>query len=181
MKNTIGLDIDGCLNNYHRDLLDFIELKYNLKAPSSEYCAVDLLNLSPQEENDFWREFNDVSLSLKVLDGAIEALNKIREYYDIDIITARFYHASKCTEIWLDSNEIRYNNLYFNAGDKLDVCKWKNIEIMIEDNPHNAMILANNNIKVLLIDHLYNREVEHENIIRCKTWNEIWSVISLNI
>ena len=50
---------------------------------------------------------------------------------------------------------------------------------MIEDNPDNAMILAENGIKVILFDRLYNQNINHENIIRCRNWNEIWSVISL--
>ena len=49
--------------------------------------------------------------------------------------------------------------------------------IFIEDNPSNAMQLANEGMKVLLIDTNYNKEIEHENIVRVNNWIDIHGFI----
>ena len=47
----------------------------------------------------------------------------------------------------------------------------------LEDNPSNAMQLANEGMKVLLIDTNYNKEIEHENIVRVNNWIDIHGFI----
>ena len=60
-----------------------------------------------------------------------------------------------------------------------NVQKAKELEchIFIEDNPSNAMQLANEGMKVLLIDTNYNKEIEHENIVRVNNWIDIHGFI----
>ena len=179
MKKEIGIDIDGCLNHYHDVLRKYIKQSYNVDVPASEYYVVDPLKLLPQEENNFWKHFDETAIGLKMETDSKKIIDKLSPLFKINIVTARHYISANSTEKWLSKYKIYYDNIYFNSGDKLDVCNWKNIKIMIEDNPDNTMILAKNGIKVLLFDRLYNQEANHENIIRCKNWNEIWSVISL--
>ncbi|MGL5642436.1 MAG: hypothetical protein ACRDDM_09205, partial [Paraclostridium sp.] len=45
--------------------------------------------------------------------------------------------------------------------------------IFIEDNPSNAIQLAEEGLTVLLIDNNYNKDIENENIIRVSNWNDI--------
>jgi len=179
MKQELGIDIDGCLNHYHDELRTYIKQFYGIEVSANEYYIIDPLNLSHSKENEFWQNFDTIAIDFKLETDCKKTIDKLSKLFTINIITARHYSSAIITEQWLNKNKLYYDNIYFHSGDKLDVCNWKNIKFMIEDNPDNAVILAQNGIKVLLFDRLYNQEAKHENIIRCKNWNQIYNVITL--
>ena len=59
---------------------------------------------------------------------------------------------------------------------KSQICIENNIEHMVEDNIDYALDLANNWIKTFLIEKPWNssREEVHPNMIRVKSWDEIY-------
>ena len=179
MKKELGIDIDGCLNCYHSELREHVKLHYGMDVPANEYYIIDPLNLSRQQEKEFWEHYDKISIDFNLEDNCKEVIDKLSQIFNINIITARNYNSAKITEEWLNKNKIYYDNIYFNSGDKLDVCNWKNVKIMIEDNPDNAIILSQNGVKVLLFDRLYNQNISHKNIIRCGNWNQIYNTILL--
>lgn len=63
---------------------------------------------------------------------------------------------------------------------KIDKAKELKCDIFIEDNPINATELAKSGIKVLLIDTNYNKETQHENIMRIYNWIDIKRIIESN-
>ena len=65
MKRELGIDIDGCLNHYHDDLRDYIKQHYGIDVPDDDYYIVNSLNLSIEEESQFWQRFDNVAIHLK--------------------------------------------------------------------------------------------------------------------
>jgi len=179
MKQELGIDIDGCLNHYHDELRSYIQKLYKIDVPADEYYIIKSLNLSFLKESEFWQHFDEIAIDLKAEIDCKKVIDKLSKLFNINIVTARNYSSATITEQWLNKNKLYYDNIYFHSGSKIDVCNWKNIKIMIEDKPDNAIILAQNGIKVLLFDRLYNQNVKHENVIRCKNWNQIYNTILL--
>ena len=48
----------------------------------------------------------------------------------------------------------------------------------VEDKPHNALAGLNYGLRPLLIDHPYNRDLEHPEITRVNNWEEIHKLVS---
>jgi len=48
----------------------------------------------------------------------------------------------------------------------------------VEDKPHNALAGLNYGLKPILIDHPYNRDFNHDKIIRVNNWQDIHQILS---
>ena len=59
--------------------------------------------------------------------------------------------------------------------EKLAGCIRKGVKLMIEDKPEVALHLAENGIAVLLFDAKYNQSVQHKNMTRVYSWEEIYT------
>ncbi len=84
----------------------------------------------------------------------------------------------KMFEKWSTKNGFKFKTIQycsekFSPRDKYLACKKLNVDVMIDDKPDVALYLAENGIKVLLVDNPYNQEVNHHNITRVKNWEAI--------
>lgn len=61
--------------------------------------------------------------------------------------------------------------------EKLAGCIRSGVTLMIEDKPEVVELLDKNNIRVLMFDAPYNREVTGENVTRVKSWAEVERII----
>jgi uncharacterized HAD superfamily protein len=183
MGFNIGIDIDGCLNNFKDVLGEILKRDYNIIMDEEEYESMTPLGYTRIEEyKDFWKKHDLEFFELTgVLPHASITINRMKKDHKIHIITARDYNTSKLTEEWLNKHKIVYDELYFATSDKVDVCKWKNIDVMVEDKPANALLLAEAGIKVILFEQPYNKTVKHSNIVNCRDWNEIFNYISYKL
>ncbi len=115
-----------------------------------------------------------------------------KEGHDIYQITARSaatskhflgYLSRKFLIQWLQINHFFYHVLILcDEADapmqKLDHCLENNVDVMIDDNPTTAQLLADHGIQVLLYDAPYNQTLQGEGITRVKNWNEIENIIN---
>jgi uncharacterized HAD superfamily protein len=173
----LGIDIDGCLNDFQAALALILARDYDSHPDPSEYEMLGDLNLKTIEQyRDFWDKYNEELFRLlNIEENAVQVTSYFKKKgTEINIITAREYNVAKLTEQWLNKYNVERDNLFFAAGNKLDVCKWKQIEYMIEDKPDNAILLAENGIRVLLFDRPYNKKVEHSNVKRVYNWMDIY-------
>lgn len=177
----IASDIDGCLNLFTQRLAEVIEENFDVKVNKkhNDYEILQSLGIvSPDDRHQFWLKFQDEVDKCKSFPLAAEVINKLRlEGFHITLITARGFHISTRTENWLKNKGYSYDDIIFNAGTKADACKWKSIDVMIEDLPENILALANKGIKVIVPKHSYNEHVLHENVIHCNDWEEIYREI----
>jgi len=66
----------------------------------------------------------------------------------------------------LNFSSIQYCSEKFSLRDKLLACKKLHVDVMIEDKTDVAMYLAENDVKVIMIDTPNNKGVRHNNIIK---------------
>ena len=105
-------------------------------------------------------------------------LKKLAKYYKLNIVTARKYNQAASTIEWLDKNDIPYDNIYFNTGDKLDVCNFLNTQYMIDDSPWVVRKLNKNNVYSLIYNRPYNHMVkESQYTRRVNNWQEIYQIL----
>jgi len=124
---------------------------------------------------------------------APEVLSQLRaKGIEFHLITARKYAADRGIlgktarryfNNWLKKYSISFNATHFcdekkSPRDKLLACRKLGVDAMIEDRADNALYLAENGVKVILMDAPYNKELSHKNIIRIRNWNEVPEVIS---
>ena len=77
---------------------------------------------------------------------------------------------------WFKANNLYYDELIFSTVNKLGNCRENNIDIMVEDSPHNIKQLAEF-LPVICFDTRYNRDCEGKNIIRCYSFYDIYEKI----
>jgi uncharacterized HAD superfamily protein len=175
----LGIDIDGCLNDFQSIIAEMIKKEYGIEPDKRIYYIVDELNLSSEEAKRFWDKCHPESLKImQATEGAKESLNKLKDLgCELNIITARNYGIADLTEKWLNEQEIPYDNIFFNGEKKHQVCNWKNINFMVEDNPDYVRGLADSGIEVALYPRPYNKDFYYKNTKKVNNWGEIYKMV----
>ncbi|MGM0410958.1 MAG: LNS2 domain-containing protein [Bacillota bacterium] len=181
MNKIFGIDIDGVItdegsandNIWHNALCD--HFSQNLNRIKNVYDFAEAYNLSERELNEFINEnIEYIYKNVKVYPKASKVINQLyNNGFKIHLITARHKEYNNITKNWLKKHSIPYHSLS-HEDDKAPLALKKNIELFIEDNYNNAIDIANNGIKVLLMNkyHNLNRELIN-NITRVNNWDEI--------
>ncbi len=137
-------------------------------------------DISREELLSFWSShgLDGIFPIQNSLDGIQRFISAKKE---LSIITARneVFHSSD-TKKWLNSHfpEIHHSRVYFANHDsekniqKSEICRVKNITLMIDDGFHNAEDLVNNGITCLLLEKPWNRNHDffHPLLYRVKDW-----------
>lgn len=187
----IGIDIDGVLTDEYSFVLDYgtkyfseKKIKYNLH--NDIYDSENIFEVTEKQYNDFWEKYIFYySENILIRPFASEVIKRLKsDGNDIYIITSRSFttyenkYKAKMQNIvkeWLDKNNVVYDELIFSRN-KSDICKEKNIDIMIEDKPENISLISKDRL-VICYDHPYNNKLTNENIIRCYSWFDIYDKI----
>ena len=165
------------LNGFEKKTQDHYELHMNYQIPEAEMpVLVKIFN-----ESAYMRY-------LEPMDGAVEYVKKLADDgWRFHVIT------SQSTD--KIANQARKDNLKDVFGDvfedftfldtgggKIDALKtlvpgtW-----WIEDKPKNALAGLNFGLKPILIDHKYNQDFNHPDIIRVNNWKQIHEMIHENL
>lgn len=177
-----GTDIDGCLA---KGTVEHIVSKLNYKfgtdydidrGKSKNYWFTDLW--PDVTDKEIWDTLTDCDYdNLEVYyPEAIEYLDRIHSHADIIAITTRCLEAPNIyqrTKGWLDKYKIPHEMLLisFNKGEDTRIL---GLDYMVEDSPQNALDCAEEGAKTFLIDYPYNRDTEHERIVRVRDWHDIY-------
>ena len=168
----IGVDIDGVINNFHEVASKYIKQDYGVDWYGTTYdiykglTAQQVREFLANRKEKFLTEIKSVKNSRDVI------VNLLNAKHQIYLITARGYDMADDTIRWLKQHKFIYTDVYFNCGNKVDACKWKEVHLMIEDSPHNLMALAKNKIPYIIFNQSYNQEVYGE-LLRTDKWTEI--------
>ncbi|MFI3115266.1 MAG: hypothetical protein R3Y12_03900 [Clostridia bacterium] len=195
MGLIIGVDADGVLTNlYEFNKRTGIEMFKKDVVNTAGYSAREMFDLTKNQEIKHTAKYFDQYCKNETpREGCVDALNLFfDEGLELHSITARLFTTNKVLgkryqkffKEWLDKNKLNvFKSIQFCSGkmtnrDKLIACKKLCVDIMIDDSPEVSMHLAKNGIKVALVDAPYNKDVSHENIIRCKNYEDIKSCIN---
>lgn len=188
---NIGIDIDGVLTNYQKEVLDFgtkmcIDEGWPIEIDVSKYHENEIFNWSEEQDIKFWNKYIiEYFKNTPIKNFASEVIAKLRqEGHKIFIITARneygmpkeyYGQEQEITKQWLEKNNIKYDKIMFEV-EKLEPCIENKIDVMIEDSPSNINELSKH-IKVIKFDCQYNKNVNNENVITAYSWHHIYKII----
>lgn len=174
---NIGVDIDGVLNHFYKEYYNFILKNFNLKIDITKYDNNKFL------KNKLGDYFNTIQNNFNMKDLEVEPfakffIKKLKRKNNIYIITARKSEESLDTINWLNKNGIVYDDIFFNSGNKGDICSNLNVDFMIDDAPHNIFNLLKNNINTIVFNRPYNQGFYNGNLVYvANNWIDIYNYL----
>ena len=137
-----------------------------------------------EEEMDFWHKYYAEMIDkIRPFTMAVETINKLKEEgNEIVIVTARWPEETcdvfKITEQWLENNNIKYDDIVFDAQNKAQVALDKKLDIFIDDSFKNCTEVANAGVKSYIIETRTNKGLCADNVTRVYSWPDIYNKIS---
>jgi len=179
---NIGIDIDGCLNNHHKNLYNYIINNYNIKIDLFQYDNIQLL-LDKIGLKNLTELYKNIPTKIDIPEFLSSYfVNKLYNKHNVYILTARSYAGANETVQWLNKYNFNYKDIFFKCGNKVDICYYKNIDYMIDDSPYNIYYLIKNNINTIVFSRPYNKKFcsdkFYDNIYIAKNWIEIYNYIN---
>lgn len=182
-KINIGIDFDGTITDYYGFQSQWILENYDLKIinPSATLFE-DRFGISEKKLGYSQNDYFDIYFKeVKPKNGVKETIDYlISNGFNIYIITNRSELRRQYIKNYLNNHKIKYNELYClnrsNQISKLDKLLKLNINIMIEDHPHQIKSISKS-IKTICIDDKYNQNIVGKNILHVKRWPEIVKII----
>lgn len=194
-KFVIGVDADGVLTDMSKFNIEEGKKYFKIEPVNpNAYHTRDIFGVSKKEETIYGLRgaLQKYCTEIEPRPHCQEVIQKLNdEGCELHEITARkfttfkniigFYYRS-LFENWLKKNKLNFESIQycsetFSPRDKLLGCRKLSVDVMIEDKPDVALHLAEKGVKVLLVDAPYNQGLEHENMTRVYTWDEIYNLI----
>ncbi|AMR33334.1 5'(3')-deoxyribonucleotidase [Mucilaginibacter sp. PAMC 26640] len=173
MKKSIAIDMDGVLADVEQQFLNWYQRDYDVLFNKEYLIGKDEANLFP--EPGAARTFATSAgffLDIPVMDGAIEAVKKLMESYEIYIVSAAMEFPVSLIEKheWLKVNFpfIHWRNIIF-CGDKSII----NTDYMIDDHLKN---LDNFKGKTIMFNAFHNINYHHH--VRANNWDDVLKLLS---
>lgn len=176
-KLNICIDIDGTITNpYH--FIPYLNEMYEKNFTEQdcttykweEMYEVDMDDLLAKFHNQYMHSYKEA----QVVEGAKDIIGELYRDHNLYFVTARSEILTDITKEWLIENGFSEIDVHLLGSDyKIDKARELSCNIFIEDNPSNAVQLADAGMKVLLIDTNYNKNIDHENITRVNSWADI--------
>ncbi len=117
------------------------------------------------------------------IEGAVDAINRLLMYYEVDIVTSRRYVELEFTHKWLRQNFPKvFRKVHFirgpddgNVMTKSEICQQIGAKVLIEDQLTYALDAAKSGIRVLLFgSYPWNQiDVLPHNVKRVYNWDEV--------
>lgn len=183
----IGIDLDDVIFEFTREILKVVEEVHGKKFGFEEvnsYSFHNVFDLSLEEIIEIIKGIDMVNLPL--IEGAKDSILKLSKMNEIYFITSRVFKEGTEESLEKHFSELKYE-LFFSSNphagtvgkDKGEICKEIGVSFMVEDSPKHAMICAEKGIKTFLIEKPWNLNlIEHENLIKVKSWDEILEEIN---
>ena len=115
----------------------------------------------------------------EIIDEAKQIIKDLNEKNNLYFVTARGNELQDITIKWLEKNGLSSIEIYMLGSDyKIDKAKELKCDIFIEDNPLNALQLAQGGVRVFLLETNYNKDTKHDNITKVKDWEHIKRLIN---
>lgn len=189
---NIGVDIDNVISKFDENLLEeYLKHDKTLRNkgivnPNAKYIRVGMFDWSDEEENEFYfSNIEEIASNFEIVKDADKYLKALKDNgHNVYIISGRdngeYKNPHEMTIKWLAKNNIVYDELFltdaFKHTEKAEICKEKQIDIMIDDSLNVCKECSNIGVKALLFDSKYNRKVEV--FQRVTSWKEIFEFIS---
>lgn len=178
----VGVDIDGVLANSLPLWVHELNQYFNTNKRVEKVNLLSIIQtyeITPDKLKTFLEQRGRFLMSAPCpLKGAAYYLSRIKEYYDILIITARHKKYEQETKNWLQKHGILYDDLILlGSYEKKEACIENELGVMIEDTLEIGIEISAAGIPVILMDAPYNQGDLPELIYRRYSWSEIYQTL----
>lgn len=187
-RTTIVLDCDGVLADLCNPFEKFIESYYQrplVYKNSTAYLLRDSLGISEAEERNLVTGFYHSRFfeTIQPYEGARKMVRHLSYHFNLAVATARPSWLREKTHCWhyrcfspvplpvYHTGEYEPENADFLSKEEL--CRHLNAPLIVEDRPSNVLSCAEQGIRVILISHNYNQEVQHDLITRVSSLPDV--------
>ncbi|MCM0649919.1 hypothetical protein NBE98_16245 [Clostridium swellfunianum] len=181
---NICIDIDGTITDpyYYLDISNRYFNKNITPKQVTQYSLDKVYGVDEEEFDLFYKKHKfDLHENQAIRSDAKKILDKLAVDNNLYFVSARDNSMKLLTITYLQKNKIPYDALYLLGSHyKLEKAKELSCDFFIEDSYDNALYLADNGFKVVLLDTYYNRGHERDNIFRAQNWQEVWNIIEEN-
>lgn len=172
MRKSIAVDMDGVLADVEAHFLSWYERDYKVKMKREDLYGKKEEEAFP--EKGIVKKFASSPgffQTVPVMPGALDALEKLREKYEIYIVSAAMEFPQSLTEKkqWLEDNfpYISWKNIIF-CGDKSII----DTDYMIDDHPKNLDFFKG---ETIMFHAFHNVEYDHHR--RVNNWEEVTDLL----
>ena len=179
-----GIDIDDTLINlseiYYADMQKWCLEVEGINVNEESFLS-KVITKSIHEHDKWWnKKVNKDVLTIKWRLGAKEVIDiLLKEGHEVYVITARSNDSVNNfinkTKRWLKKRKINYTGIYFNAGNKKDIMKSLQLDLMIDDSIGVLESAKELNIKGIIMNSYYN--TNYDGNPRAYTWYDIYHYI----
>ena len=185
----IGIDIDDTISDTYNSLFPYAQKftietlgrsgKLNTKQAVNHMYVRTMHNWTEAEDHEFLDMYYDTFVKdVKIKPLAKEYLDKLAKDNEIYLITARFPGRSanikELTIDWLKENEVPYDELIFDAQDKVSIAKNLGLDLFIDDSYTNCKAISESGIKTLIMNSVVNSKFDIDNVTRVFSWPHIY-------
>lgn len=183
----IGIDIDGVMTEYDSVILKTAN-DYGFKHIKNAYYLQDEFGITKEQEDKYWSKYYDKAQKyVEARPNVAEVINMLHKRgHEIWIVTGRSEidvpkddNSSfvETTFNWLEKNDIYYDKIFFRITEKGNFCQKYKIDLMIEDSPEQIIYLNKKNIKTIIMNCSYNRNMHLDNTYHVDNWDRINTLI----
>lgn len=172
MKKTIAIDMDGVLADTAQQYVNYYRKKYNVRIDISQFNGRQEADYLPNGAVHEFLNTPGFFSTVPVISGAINAVKKLKEKYDIYIVSAAMEFPLSLSEkkAWLSQYFpfISWKQLVF-CGDKHII----NTDYMIDDYCKNLDPFKG---KGILFSAGHNLSISHHT--RANNWSEVLAILA---
>jgi len=190
MGLKIVIDVDETLTDHYTPLCAFHHQRGGVaitRDQITDNSLEELWEMTHEEVKGVYHAFHDVNglLDLEPLPDAVNTLQLLASEHSLNIVTARNSERSAAQTIdWLDKHfGALFDNIYFTDHQpKLNAYDLVSADLVIEDSVEPIHECFQANIPVLILDQLWNRDLEKtQPSLLCKriySWRQVPQVLS---
>ncbi len=176
----LAVDIDGVLGDHVLHLIEYLKdkgvldsgfTKDNIDRWDSLIGGKGFKEVF--EAHLFDREF---VLGIPVIEGAVEAIRRLRGVYKVLIVTARPRYAYGSTMEWLKRNGFEFDRFEIDVGDERVNL---GVDILIDDNPYTILDFVRSGGLGIIFTQPWNKSLEYNpndmvgRLVRFDKWGDI--------
>ncbi|WP_077614884.1 5' nucleotidase, NT5C type [Caenibacillus caldisaponilyticus] len=175
----IGLDFDDTLVDMRKSMVQVLNRLHHQTViyEEIEVLAVSTLyGYSYDEYVDFFTRNQKILHAVDPFPYVQEVLAKLSAEAKLSIMTGRPKEWMGSVKEWVERHHLPIDAILCASqypNRKAECASLHQITLFIEDNPVDALALAESGIDVLMIDKPYNRECRHKRMTRVKDWEAI--------
>ncbi len=175
VKKNLLLDVDGVIRDIVATILDIYNTQYDPGAGIIEKDIYDfdmskVLLKTPDIVGTFFRKHAEevFTYSKPHEQDFAETISRIKENYNVHLLTAQFPGNEKYTLQWIEQNKVPYDSIIF--------AKEKNIikgDFLLDDAIHNLESVAGNGTRVVCMNRPWNQAWRGERVYSLKEFEQL--------